>query len=115
MLNTTYSNTDDLVERTPVGTLLNGKSLCAGKTQTLAYLYHKMGFNTVYDLAKMTSGSYHVWLAVEFRGKWYNVDPTDGKFLLSESSLQGIDWHEGRIPVPTTYTYTFNPALDSIH
>lgn len=115
VLNTKYSDTGDLLERTPVGTLLNGESLCAGKTQALAYIYHEMGFNTVYDSAKMKSGSYHIWLAVEFRGRWYNVDPTYGEFMLAESSLKDIDWHEGIISVPITYTYTFNPALDSMN
>lgn len=111
--NTKYSNTGDLLERCPVGTMLNDSSLCAGKTQSLAWIYHELGFNTVYRIAKMTTGSFHVWLAVEFRGQWYNVDPTYGEFLLSDDDLIEIEYLEDTIPVPRTKTYTFDVNLDS--
>ena len=61
----------------------------------------------------MTTGSYHVWLAVEFRGQWYNVDPTYDEFLLSDDDLIEIEYLDDIIPAPRTRAYTFDVNLDS--
>ena len=102
------SNTGYLHERTPVGTLLENASLCAGKTQTLAWVLQRCGYQTLYRFGYCDDGVYHIWLAVKLGNSWYNIDPsykTSVSTLVSDDNMIGIVKFQDYFSVPKMHNF----------
>lgn len=56
---------------TAYGTLLNGKAICGGYTDTMAIFLDRLGINN-YKISSFN----HVWNFVELNGTWYHLDLT---------------------------------------
>lgn len=66
-------NSDDRTyhSETAIGPLFEGKGICDGYTDTLAFFLDKLGIDNI----KVTN-SEHVWNAVRLNGIWYHIDLT---------------------------------------
>lgn len=55
----------------------------------------------------MKDDAYHVWVAVNINGIWYNVDPTGtyAEFLVDDAGLKRVVTFDNVLPVPRTRNY----------
>lgn len=121
ILNCDYSDTDDLVEATAAGALVNGKALCLGISLAFKYLMDRLGIPCIVmrgnanGLGKLDDAGPHAWNLVQVRGGWSHVDvtydlsgSTDKRrpFLtylgLSDAQIASTHtWDAGKYPVAT--------------
>lgn len=82
ILNCDYSDTDDLVEATAAGALVNGKALCLGISLAFKYLMDRLDIPCVVmrgnanGSGKMEEAGPHAWNLVQVKGGWSHVDVT---------------------------------------
>lgn len=82
ILNCDYSDTDDLVEATAAGALVNGKALCLGISLAFKYLMDRLDIPCIVmrgnanDLGKLDDAGPHAWNLVQVNGCWSHVDVT---------------------------------------
>lgn len=82
ILNCDYSDTDDLVEATAAGALVNGKALCLGISLAFKYLMDRLDIPCIVmrgnanGLGKLDEAGLHAWNLVQVKGGWSHVDVT---------------------------------------
>ena len=82
ILNCDYSDTDDPVEATAAGALVNGKALCLGISLAFKYLMDRLDIPCIVvrgnanGSGKMEDAGSHAWNLVQVRGGWSHVDVT---------------------------------------
>lgn len=82
ILNCDYSDTDDPVEATAAGALVNGKALCLGISLAFKYLMDRLGIPCIVmrgnanGSGKMEEAGSHAWNLVQVKGGWSHVDVT---------------------------------------
>ena len=82
ILNCDYSDTDDPVEATAAGALVNGKALCLGISLAFKYLMDRLDIPCIVvhgnanGSGKLDEAGLHAWNLVQVRGGWSHVDVT---------------------------------------
>ena len=82
ILNCDYSDTDDPVEATAAGALVNGKALCLGISLAFMYLMDRLDIPCIVmrgnanGSGKMEDAGPHAWNLVQVNGCWSHVDVT---------------------------------------
>lgn len=82
ILNCDYSDTDDPVEATAAGALVNGKALCLGISLAFKYLMDRLDIPCIVvrgnanGSGKLDEAGLHAWNLVQVKGGWSHVDVT---------------------------------------
>ena len=82
ILNCTYSDTDDPVEATAAGALVNGKALCLGISLAFKYLMDRLDVPCIVrrgnanGSGRLEGAGPHAWNLVRVNGGWTHVDVT---------------------------------------
>ena len=82
ILNVDYSDTDDPLESTAAGALVQGKALCGGFALAFKYLMDRLEVpcivmrGTAASTAERNDVELHAWNVVQLDGRWTHVDVT---------------------------------------
>lgn len=82
ILNSDYSDTNDPVEATAAGALVNGKALCLGISLAFKYLMDRLDIPCIVvrgnanGSGKLDEAGLHAWNLVQVKGGWSHVDVT---------------------------------------
>lgn len=82
ILNVDYSDTDDPLESTAAGALVEGKALCGGFALAFKYLMDRLEVpcivmrGTAASTAERNDVELHAWNVVQLDGRWTHVDVT---------------------------------------
>lgn len=82
ILNVDYSDTDDPLESTAAGALVQGKALCGGFALAFKYLMDRLEVpcivmrGTAASTAERNDAELHAWNVVQLDGRWTHVDVT---------------------------------------